>query len=360
LPFFGTGYVARDIDVLRQALGEEQLTYYGRSFGTYVGTVYASMFPDRVRAMALDGAYDPEHYANDPYAYDEPQFLALDASMRHFLRWCARNPNQSPTGCGFGDGQPTLAFAKLKRDLDANPVPIPGGGRANGFTVAYRLLFNLNEGKVFWPALGEALRQAQQRDPASFLLSPPSPGSFDFLNPNVVVECIDREYPRDLATLEANVRSSAASAPLLGPPWAFAPPTYDHNHAPACAQWPGERVSRYDGPYHATGSEPILVVGTTNDPDTPYQDAVALSRQLDNATLLTFDAEGHTAFGRSACATEAVTAYLADLTVPPANTVCSDEPPPAAVPSTTPGPESRYSELHHGVREGHDLIRVPN
>ena len=90
-----------------------------------------------------------------------------------------------------------------------------------------------------------------------------------------------------------------------------------------------------------------------------YQDAVALSHQLDSARLLTFDAEGHTAFGRSACAIQAVTTYLADLTLPPPNTVCSDEIPPTAVP-TTPSSQQEYSELRNGVREGHDLIRVPN
>jgi len=123
---FGTQYVARDIDLLRQALGEQQLTFYGRSFGTYVGTVYASMFPQRVRAMALDGAYDPNRYANRPYAYDWPQYLALDAAMNDFLTWCAQNQTQ----CGFGDGNPKAAFTALKADLDANPVQLANGASA--------------------------------------------------------------------------------------------------------------------------------------------------------------------------------------------------------------------------------------
>lgn len=347
LAFFGTGYVARDIDLLREALGEQQLSFYGRSFGTFIGTVYASMFPSRVRAMTLDGAYDPEHYANKPYAYDRPQYRALDASMSHFLDWCAQNP----ASCGFGGRSPKAAFAALKADLDANPVPTPTGP-ANGFTLSYRLLFSLNFGQLVWPEIGGALRQAQQRDPVSFLLRPPSPGSFDFLNPNVVVECTDRVFPRDMEELKRNVESSAASTPLLGPPWAFAPPMYDHNHAPACVQWLGDRVSRFGGPFRAKDSAPILVVGTTRDPDTPYQDAVALAHQLDNARLLTFDAEGHTALGRSTCATERVAAYLTDLTLPPAGTVCSDEPPPPAATSRS------GSRLLDRFQEGHDLIRI--
>ena len=195
-------------------------------------------------------------------------------------------------------------------------MPTASGGQANGYTLVYRLMFNINEGKVIWPSLGEALRKAQLRDNTSFLLRPPSPASFDFLGPNVVVECVDKDYPRDLRRLKRNVTANAKAAPLLGPAMAFGPPTYDHQHATACVQWPGEQVSRYDGSFRAKGSAPILVLGTTGDPDTPYRDAVALSRQLDNAALLTFKAEGHTAFGRSACATDAVIGYLVDLTGP--------------------------------------------
>ncbi|MEH0416281.1 alpha/beta hydrolase [Streptomyces sp. B21-083] len=347
LPYIGTEYVARDIDLLREALGEKQLTYYGRSFGSYIGTVYAAMFPKRVRALALDGAYDPVHYANRPYAYDRPQYLALDGAMGRFLDWCAADR----ATCGFGDGDPRAAFEKLKADLDANPVPTANGGQANGYTLVYRLMFNINEGKVIWPEFGAALRKAQLRDNTSFLLRPPSPASFDFLGPNVAVECVDRDYPRDLRLLKRKVTAFAKAAPLLGPAMAYGPPTYDHQHATACVQWTGEHVSRYDGSYRAKGSAPILVLGTTGDPDTPYQDAVALSRQLDNASLLTFQAEGHTAFGRSACATDAVIDYLVNRKVPAAGKTCADETqPPSSTPTTAP-PGTTLSELRNGVNE---------
>ncbi|WP_055526188.1 alpha/beta hydrolase [Streptomyces graminilatus] len=347
LPYIGTEYVARDIDLLREALGEQQLTYYGRSFGSYIGTVYAAMFPKRVRALALDGAYDPVHYANHPYAYDRPQYLALDGAMGRFLDWCAANQ----ATCGFGDGDPRAAFEKLKADLDANPVTTANGRLANGYTLVYRLMFNINEGKVIWPEFGEALRKAQLRDNTSFLLRPPSPASFDFLGPNVAVECVDRDYPRDLKLLKRKVTSFAQEAPLLGPAMAYGPPTYDHQHATACVQWQGERPSRYDGSYRAKGSAPILVLGTTGDPDTPYQDAVALSRRLDNASLLTFEAEGHTAFGRSACATDAVIGYLVDRKVPAPGTTCADETqPPTSTPKTAL-PGTTLSELRNGVDE---------
>ena len=329
LPYIGTEYVARDIDLLRQALGEDKLTYYGRSFGSYIGTVYAAIFPQRVRALALDGAYDPEKYANQPYAYDRLQYLALDGAMSRFLDWCTADR----ASCGFGEGHPRAAFEKLKADLDASPVPTANGGPANGYTLVYRILFSINEGKAIWPSLGAALRKAQQRDNTSFLLRPPSAASYDFLTTNVAVECTDRDYPSDLNRLKRSVITNAKAAPLLGPALAYGPPTYDHQHAPACVQWPGTHVSRYDGPYHAEGSAPILVIGNTGDPDTPYQNAVALSRELDNASLLTFKAEGHTAFNRSTCATDAITAYLLELKVPDPGATCTDE---ASPPPSTP------------------------
>jgi pimeloyl-ACP methyl ester carboxylesterase len=353
---FGTQYVARDIDLLRQALGEQQLTFYGRSFGTYVGTVYASMFPNRVRAMALDGAYDPNRYANVPYAYDWPQYIALDAAMNDFLTWCDANQ----TECGFGDGNARAAFTALKSDLDANPVLRPDGKLANGFTLAYRLLFNMDAGKVIWPSFGQALRQAQLRDPSSFLLRPPSSASYAQLNPNTVVSCNDRAFPTSIDELRWHLTVSAQTAPLLGAPWAYAPPMYDQNSAPACVEWPVERVSRYSGSYRAAGSAPILVIGTTHDPDTPYLDAVTLSRTFDNAELLTFDAQGHTAFGRSACVTAATASYLADLTLPKPGTVCSDEEPPAPVTAAkarTAVDRAGNSELANGVPDDHELIR---
>ncbi|MDW8809702.1 alpha/beta hydrolase [Streptomyces scabiei] len=352
LPYVGTEYVARDIDLLRQALGEEQLTYYGRSFGSYIGTVYAAMFPKRVRALTLDGAYDPYKYAYRPYAYDRDQYLALDGSMSRFLDWCA---SDQPV-CGFGDGDPRGAFEQLKKDLDANPVTTASGGKANGYTLVYRLMFNINEGKVIWPSLGAALKKAQARDNTSFLLRPPSPASFDFLGPNVVVECVDKDYPKSLHKLEWNVESNAAAAPLLGPAMAFGPPTYDHQHATACVQWPAETPSRYDGSFRAKGSAPILVLGTTGDPDTPYEHAVALSHQLDNAALVTFEAEGHTAFGRSACATDAVIDYLVDLKVPARGATCADETqPPSSTPKTAP-PGTTLGELRNGVNERVDSL----
>ncbi|WP_374195499.1 alpha/beta fold hydrolase [Streptomyces sp. ISL-87] len=210
MPFIGTASNTKNIDLLRQALDEETLSFYGRSFGSYIGTVYATQFPRRVRAMVLDGAYDPRRYADVPYAYDAGQFVALDTAVGRFLDWCAQNA----TACGFGEGWPRQAFEQLKRSLDADPVITASGRPATGYTLAYRLMFNINAGKEIWPYLGQALRAAQAHQ-GSFLLSPPSLGSFDFLNVNLAVECADRVYPASHLLLGTLVSAHVAEWPAL-------------------------------------------------------------------------------------------------------------------------------------------------
>ena len=135
-------------------------------------------------------------------------------------------------------------------------MTIPNQGVANGYTLAYRLMFNINGGKRDWPNLAAALSRAEQRDPSSFLLRPPSPTSFDFLTVNVVVECIDRNYPRSRERLRRELATSDEASPLLGPSIGYGPPTYDHNHAPACVLWPGARTSRHHGNFRASRLSP--------------------------------------------------------------------------------------------------------
>jgi hypothetical protein len=144
------------------------------------------------------------------------------------------------------------------------------------------------------------------------------------------VECADRIYPASKLLLPSRLALTIAAAPRTGPIAAYGPPGYDQSHANACQQWPAIRASRYAGPWNAHGSAPILVVGTTGDPDTPYHDAVTLATTLENGHLLTFVGEGHSGFGHSPCARTAEVTYLIDLTVLQHATRCTDDPPPAA------------------------------
>ncbi|WXB20288.1 alpha/beta hydrolase [Pendulispora albinea] len=324
LPYVGTQYTARDMDVLREAAGDKKLNYFGISFGTFIGTVYANLFPKRIRVLALDGAYDPETYANRPYEYDLGQYVAVDAALKRFFDWC----KDTPESCSFGNGNPAKAFLDLQASLDANPIRnAEGRVIANGATLVLQIVFDLNRARPFWPTLAKDLAQAQTtRD--GRLLAEVSAGTASFLGMNTAIECADRDFPRDKSLLRTFLRLESAVAPYAGPAIAFGPPGYDHGHAPACVQWPAARRSRYAGPWDAAGSPPILVVGTTGDPDTPYPDAVSLARKLDNARLLTFKGEGHTGYSGSACARAAISDYLVDRVLPARGAVCDDALPP--------------------------------
>jgi pimeloyl-ACP methyl ester carboxylesterase len=323
LPYIGTEYVARDMDLLRAAAGDKKLNYFGVSFGTFLGTVYANLFPNRIRVMALDGAYDPEAYANNPYKYDYGQYVALEGGLHRFLDWCAGS-----TDCPFGNGNPAAAYDALVSDLDGNPVrDAHGKVVANGATLTYRVIFALNGGRSSWLGIAKDLSAAQQRSgPYVDSIGPKS----NFFAANVSVECADRVYPPSKLLLPSRLALSTAAAPRTGPVAAYGPPGYDHSHANACQQWPAKRASRYAGPWNAHGSAPILVVGTTGDPDTPYQDAVTLAATLENGHLLTFVGEGHSGVAHSPCSQAAEVAYLIDLALPKDGARCTDDQPPAA------------------------------
>jgi pimeloyl-ACP methyl ester carboxylesterase len=323
LPYLGTKSQARDLDLLRAAVGDPKLTYFGGSYATYVGTVYANMFPQRTRALVLDSGYDPEKYANDPYAYDYGQYRAVEEAMHRFLTWCTATPDQ----CAFAGGDPESKLRAILDSLDANPIRDAAGAvTVNGATLLSELTSRLNSGTRKWSELGTDLTLAESRTGALMYTVSQSDAAFNAVN--VSVECADRVYPRGRTELANRLAKAAADFPLTAPGLAYGPPAYDQTHAPACLQWPAARHSRYTGSYHARGSAPILVFGNTGDPDTPYADSVTLAHTLANGHLVTWAGEGHTARRKSACAEAHMYEYLLRLTVPPAGTVCTDAPIP--------------------------------
>ncbi|PRY32422.1 alpha/beta hydrolase [Umezawaea tangerina] len=318
LPFVGTEYVARDLDLMRQAVGDEKLSYFGISYGTYIGTVYANLFPDRVRVLALDGAYNPETYANRPYRYDFGQFVAVESALTRLFDWCRRTPAE----CGFGDGDPRAAFVALQNSLDAEPVRAADGAFVgNGATLTFNVVRALGGGLAAWPEIAQGLLAAQRDRSGGLLEAPPA----SLLAANTSVECADRLFPTGKAQLRVQLTLASVVAPLTGPAMAYAVPSYDHAHATACTQWPVRSRSRFAGPFDAPTAPPILVVGSTGDPDTPFPDAVALASTLHGGRLLTYRGEGHTGFLNSRqCVGEHIVAYLLDGTLPAEGTTCED------------------------------------
>lgn len=326
LPLVGTEYVARDLDLLRAAVGDEELTYLGFSYGTYLGTVYADLFPDRVRAMTLDGALDPDEYGRDYLTLLRKNYRASENALTAFLAWCADDQQ----GCaGFGGDDPRAALDALVDRLDRDPVQVVGDdgtvqGTANGYGLLYLLYVQLGGGVQGWPGIAQVLAAT---DAASGRVGPDAGvvtnaalvGFLGIASPNVVVECVDAGSRRAI-TREDFLDSAAVAldlAPTFAPALVSGPPSYDGANGAACAQWvTKDEPSDWEGDFRAEGAAPVLVVGATEDPSTPYSGAVTLAATLDRAALLTRVGQGHTSYGSSACVRERVDAYLVDLNLP--------------------------------------------
>jgi pimeloyl-ACP methyl ester carboxylesterase len=315
----GTIAAARDMDAIRAALGESTLSYVGFSYGTYLGAVYAHLFPTRVRAVVLDGAVDPARDAEES-ALDQARGFerALDA----FLADCARNAQCEFRSNGTTPAALSRAFDEVMATIDRMPLRTDSSrvlGPDEALFGAAAALYSKEQG---WPVLGVALARAQRGDGTLLLALSDSladrhdDGTYsNLLEVLNAVNCLDKPAPRSLSTIDRDAASFARVAPRFGAALAYGNLT--------CALWP---VPPQPVPARLTakGAPPIVVVGTTRDPATPYSGAQSLASMLASGVLLTYDGDGHTAygFGRSNCINAAVDAYLVDRKVPPRNTVC--------------------------------------
>ncbi len=315
LPWVATIDVARDLDEIRAAVGDTKLTYLGFSYGTLIGEEYASLFPTRIRAMALDGVIDP--------ALDEEQLRAgqargFEASLDAFLADCAAHAS-----CPFhSGGAPGPAFDALMRRIDQHPIPTPrlGNREPVGPTQAWEGVMQSLYAQAAWPVLAQALAEARAGD-ASLLLLLGDPlrgrnpdGSYsNLIDAYDAVTCLDWPSPRDPAAYTAMAAQFVRFAPRVGRLLAL-------NDLP-CAYWPVPPV-RTPGPLAAPGAPPIVLVGSTGDPATPYAWAQAVARQIASSVLVTRVGQGHTAYPVSSCVSSAVDTYLIDLTPPAAGLRC--------------------------------------
>ncbi|WP_166345304.1 alpha/beta hydrolase [Phytoactinopolyspora limicola] len=319
LPHIDTANVARDLDVLRAALGDETLYYLGKSYGTFIGAVYADLFPERTGRLVLDGAVDPDLPAEE-IALGQAE--GFEQSLSAFITWCLDED------CPLGDDEQEARDTLDQLIADTEEEPLPTNDTARPLTPAlafYGIILPLylpaDEG---YPVLRMALQSAVEDGDganllqlADFYLARNPDGTYRG-NQNeaiIAVNCLDR--PSDTTVEEA--RDSASDFDELSP-------TFGRFMAWAgltCADWPAE--SDYDpATLTAAGAEPILVVGTTGDPATPYRWAESLAEQLESAVLLTYDAYVHTAYlSGSDCIDAAVDGYLVDGEVPEDGLVCS-------------------------------------
>jgi pimeloyl-ACP methyl ester carboxylesterase len=323
LPYLSTAAAARDVDVLRAALGDRRLTAYGASYGSELGATYAALFPTHLRALALDAVVDPRMSTTDPFAETLLQAKAFDAALDAFLTACAR-----ATTCPFGDGDPFGHYDRLVARIAKHPIYAQGKDvdttRPVDSGVLTSAVLQLLYSQQQWPILALALGLADTANDGSVLLSLAdqqsgrrADGSYDnSFDANTAINCADQSYPTDLAAYRRFAAKLATEAPRIGSTLALGGLT--------CAFWKVRAASRYTGPFLAKGAPPILLVGTTGDPVTPYPEARSLASQLSSGVLLTWRSYTHGAYeGPSTCVHNAVDDYLVNLVVPKPGTVCS-------------------------------------
>jgi len=314
LPHLSTVDVARDMDVLRAVLGDEQLHYLGASYGTFIGSVYAELFPDRVARMVLDGAVDPS-LSNEEGLLQ--QATGFETALRAYVDDCVQQDD-----CPLGDDTDVglQRVADLLAELDEQPLPTGEERELTEALGVYGIILPLYA-KEAWPALTSALTLALDGDGGAlltladlYLKRTDSGYSDNSAQVIYAVNCLDRPSDATVEEIQASVPAFEAASPTLGSLFAWTPL--------ACTQWPVEAASPVPE-IDAQGAAPILVVGTTRDPATPYVAAQALAEQLDSGVLLTREGDGHTGYNvGNECIDDAVDAYLVDGTVPPEGTRC--------------------------------------
>jgi pimeloyl-ACP methyl ester carboxylesterase len=310
LPYVGTVDAARDLDRIRQAVGDAGLTYVGHSYGTLLGATYAELFPTHVRAMVLDGAIDP---ALSTVQYLEDQANSLEADLQQFFAWCAGN-----AGCAWRPaGDPTAALlALIQRAADA-PLPSTGGSTAGPGSIYDTLLAGL-EAQSSWPSLAGALAEANAGNGSaanSMSGQYDTGGSTNGAVAEQAIDCLDHPTNRNPSTYPALAAQAGQSAPIFGPLFAWG--------ILGCAIWP-VLPTRTPAPASDPGAPPILVVGTSGDPVTPYKWAVGLAGELTGGALLTWQGRSHVAYFYSPCVRAAYQTYLVSGVTPVPGTICTD------------------------------------
>ena len=310
-----TPSVARDLDVLRAALGQDQLHYLGRSYGTLLGATYADLFPQRAGRMVLDGALDPA-LSHDELALGQAE--GLERALRRYVTDCLGRrdcPLRGSTEDGLAQVRSVVEAARER--------PLRTGDAARPLTASlafYGLVAPLYDDDS-WPALDGALEAALAGDGSVLLgladlyAGRDADGTYrsNLLEGFTAVNCLDYPVDGGLEEMRATARRLREASPTFGDALAYG--------ELMCSRWPAP-AARQPSPVSPEGAPPVLVVGTTGDPVTPYPWSVALADQLD-AALLTWEGEGHTAYRRgSRCIDAAVDRYLLDGVLPGEGATC--------------------------------------
>jgi pimeloyl-ACP methyl ester carboxylesterase len=354
-----TAEVARDMDVLRRSVGDKKLSYLGFSYGSALGQYYANMFPDRFRALVVDGTIDPTKWVGTAKTKDSPTFdriRSADGAYKGLKEILVRCDKVGGAKCSFAGGDPVKNFETIAQRLRAKPLVIEDP-EFGDFTFTYADMVTSTLLTMYYPdsaqyvtemltdlyilteppalaasaarttaarkGLVAKVRRAQANRPTAGF---PYDNGYDAF---AGVTCTDTLNPTNASSFPALAAKADKRAPYFGRPWAW--------NTPWCASntWTVRDEDAYWGPFTKRSVVPVLIVGNYWDPATNYNGAVAASKLLPNSRLLSSDSWGHTAYGTSNCATTAIDNYLLKGTLPAKGKVCVGDLQPFA-----PAPEA--------------------
>ncbi|MFL6288924.1 MAG: alpha/beta hydrolase [Actinomycetes bacterium] len=316
IPQLGTFNSARDMDLLRAAVGEPRLNYFGASYGTELGAVYADLFPQRVGRMVLDGALDP---AISSSRLAEGQLKGFQQATEAFIEDCITRD-----GCVLG---PTLEEAEtqltqLLSDIDKQPLSTDSERPLTEALATTGMISAMYSESSGWPSLRLGLSQAFQGDGTVLLALADaysernSDGTYasNVNSAFPAIACTDRPGSQSLTQIRRTVPKFEQVSPIFGRTFAWS--------GLSCRDWPVKK-GHFPTRVAARGSAPIVVIGTTRDPATPYQWAVRLAHSLQSGVLISRDGDGHTGYNaNNECVDTAVDDYLVAGTVPDDPTRC--------------------------------------
>ncbi|MEV4372482.1 alpha/beta hydrolase [Nonomuraea sp. NPDC049637] len=304
-----TGSVARDFDAVRAALGEEQISYLGRSYGSMLGTEYARRFPGRVRAMALDGIVD---HGMSSRQMVRDAATAVEDGFGRFAGWCERTQE-----CVLHGRSVPQVWDALVRRAEERPIPVTGGRPLTADELRYVAYAMLTMAPDFNGGLARGIVQAEQGDAVLFgqmraeaLDHPATTSAYRAVLCQDITPGIN-----GFTQLRARARDVVRRAPHMRGTSEF------WDMTTGCVGWPVP-PSNPQRPVRITQAPPVLLVGNTHDPATPLAWAKSLARGIKGAQVLTYDGDGHTSYLRNACATGSVDRYLISGTLPVPGTVC--------------------------------------
>lgn len=301
LVHLGSVEVAHDIEVIRRALGEDQLSFVGLSYGTFIGQLWADWYPTSVRALVLDGVLDT---AAGGAIGSLDQVDGVDAVIEAMARACGETPE-----CPLATTGGMLAsYDELDRRIEGGEVTGSGVGPTH---LAYATFYATYDAAT-WPVLWDAIAAGLTGDLAA--VADLATRYIDLVPyaPFAIVTCLDGEHPLGFDAWRDAAAPLERRSPRFGAVLA--------NVLLPCAFWP--QATYEPRPVEAAGAPPILVIGSTGDAATPYESAVEVAGRLERGVLLTVEIDGHVAIGDSDCATERATRYLVDLSLPEPDDRC--------------------------------------